>query len=129
MFSALYLRRKACRQSLRDCRWTRRAGADLPRHSRQGGSPVTPSLLILIGIVVMTLALLVSMAGKEEVVEAYRPPPPAPMTVAPAIEPAPADEGPGQCPEVTPDMGFISIDSDKPANVYVGCKWSGSLRL
>lgn len=86
--------------------------------------PILPLLLILIGIVVMTLALLVSMASKEEVVEAP-PAPPAPMTVAPAIEPAPRTEGPGQVSEVTPDMGFISIDSDKPANVYVGDQMVG----
>ena len=86
--------------------------------------PILPLLLILIGIVVMTLALLVSMASKEEVVEAP-PAPAAPMTVAPAIEPAPRTEGPGQVSEVTPDMGFISIDSDKPANVYVGDQMVG----
>ena len=86
--------------------------------------PILPLLLILIGIVVMTLALLVSMASKEDVANAP-PPPPAPVTVAPAIEPAPRTEGPGQVSEVTPDMGFISIDSDKPANVYVGDQMVG----
>jgi len=86
--------------------------------------PILPLLLILIGIVVMTLALLVSMASKDEVAEAP-PAPPATMTIAPAIEPAPRTEGPGQVSEVTPDMGFISIDSDKPANVYVGDQMVG----
>lgn len=87
--------------------------------------PILPLLLILIGIVVMTLALLVSMASKDEVAEAP-PAPPVPVTVAPVIEPAPRTEGPGQISEVTPDMGFISIDSDKPANVYVGDQMLGS---
>ena len=86
--------------------------------------PILPLLLILIGIVVMTLALLVSMANKEDVTEAPVAPP-APVVVAPAIEPAPRTEGPGQVSEVTPDMGFISIDSDKPANVYVGDQMVG----
>ena len=86
--------------------------------------PILPLLLILIGIVVMTLALLVSMASKDEVVD-VPPAPPVPVTVAPVIEPAPRTEGPGQVSEVTPDMGFISIDSDKPANVYVGDQMVG----
>ena len=87
--------------------------------------PILPLLLILIGIVVMTLALLVSMASKDEVPAQTTAPPPRPTMLAPAIEPAPRTDGPGQVSEVLPDLGYLSIDSDSPANVYVGDRMIG----
>lgn len=80
--------------------------------------PILPLLVILIGIVIMTVALWLSYASEDNEVVDTRPPPAAVIAV-PAIEPAPRTEGPGQVSEVAQNKGFISVDSDKPATIYV----------
>jgi hypothetical protein len=82
--------------------------------------PILPLLVILALIAVLTVLFLVIPDGNEEpttqtVVE------PAPV-VAPPIQPtapAPRTEARGQVGEVVGNMGYLSIDSDKPANIYV----------
>jgi len=80
--------------------------------------PILPLLIILIGIVIMTIALWLSYASEGDAVVEPAPVVPA-VIAAPAIKPAPRTEGPGQPSEVAQNKGFISVDSDKPATIYV----------
>jgi len=80
--------------------------------------PILPLLVILALIAVLTILFWVvpdREADPEPVSQ------PAPV-VAPPIQstaPAPRTESRGQVGEVVGKMGYLSIDSDKPANIYV----------
>jgi hypothetical protein len=79
---------------------------------------ILPLLLILIGIVIMAVAFSLNYAGSDatEPIEPVLPTP----TMAPVTNmPAPRTESLGQVGEVARNVGFLSIDSDKPANIYV----------
>lgn len=79
---------------------------------------ILPLLLILIGIVIMAVAFSLKYAGGDAVEPTTRDP--SPPVVAPVTNmPAPRTESSGQVGEVARNIGFLSIDSDKPANVYV----------
>jgi hypothetical protein len=79
---------------------------------------ILPLLLILIGIVIMAVAFSLNYTGSDatEPIEPVLPTP----TMAPVTNmPAPRTESLGQVGEVARNVGFLSIDSDKPANIYV----------
>ena len=78
---------------------------------------ILPLLLILIGIVIMAVAFSLRYAGGESapVIE----PAQEPVVVTPSTTPAPRTESSGQVGEVARNVGFLSIDSDKSANIYV----------
>jgi hypothetical protein len=87
--------------------------------------PILPLLLLLIGIVIVSVFLWISYAG-DQVTQPSAIPPVNPANVAPAIQPAPRTEGPGQVSEVAKDIGFITVHADKPATVYVDDKKVGT---
>ena len=87
--------------------------------------PILPLLLLLIGIVIVSVFLWISYAG-DQVSQSTAVPPVNPTNVAPAIQPAPRTEGPGQVSEVAQDIGFITVHADKPATVYVDDKKVGT---
>ena len=82
--------------------------------------PILPLLIIIIGIAVMAVALGVRSASEPETapIAPVTDPVPTPA-VAPEIRPAPRTEGPGQVGEVATANGFLSVESDNAANVYV----------
>jgi len=82
--------------------------------------PILPLLIIIIGIAVMAVALGVRSASEPTTAPVAPTTAPAPTpVVAPVIRPAPRTEGPGQVGEVATNMGFLTIESDHAANVYV----------
>jgi hypothetical protein len=82
--------------------------------------PILPLLIIIIGIAVMAVALGVRSAVEPTTAPVAPTTAPAPTPViAPVIRPAPRTEGPGQVGEVAANMGFLTIESDHAANVYV----------
>ena len=78
--------------------------------------PILPLLVILIGIVVMTIALWVSYAGDDpaELIS-----PQSPVALTPNIQPAAPQGGRPGAVEVVGNIGFISVNADKPATIYV----------
>ncbi len=77
---------------------------------------ILPLLLILIGIVIMAVAFSLRYAGSEPVAANNTAPAAAPIlapptTQQPAVRP--------QVNDVARNVGFLSIDSDKAANIYV----------
>ena len=78
---------------------------------------ILPLLLILIGIVIMAVAFSLKYAGGETA-PAIEPAEP-PVVVSPSTNPPPRTESQGQVGEVARNVGFLSIESDKPANIYV----------
>ena len=90
--------------------------------------PVLLLVILLIGIAIMALVLSVREVSEPEVVQptvpVNQPMAPAPR-IAPNIQPAPRTEGPGQMGEVQKRVGYLSIDSDESANIYVDDKKVG----
>jgi len=82
--------------------------------------PILPLVIIIIGIAVMAVALGVRSASEpaQTPIEPTTAPAPTPV-VAPEIRSAPRTEGPGQVGEVVSANGFLTIESDHAANVYV----------
>jgi len=80
--------------------------------------PILPLLVLLIGCVIAAVFLVIGSAGNQDPSSASEQRP-NPAAVAPVIEPAPRTEGPGQVSEVAQNIGFITVHSDKAANVYV----------
>jgi len=80
--------------------------------------PILPLLVLLIGCVIAAVFLVIGSAGDQDPPAAPEQRP-NPAAVAPAIQPAPRTEGPGQVSEVAQNIGFITVHSDKAANVYV----------
>ena len=82
--------------------------------------PILPLLVILALIAVVTVLFFVIPDGGEgSSPQSEAKPTPV---VAPPIQPtapAPRTEARGQVGEVVGNMGYLSIDSDKPANIYV----------
>jgi len=79
---------------------------------------ILPLLLILIGIVIMAVAFSLNYAGGDTApaIEPVEPP----VVVSPSSNlPAPRTEAQGQVGEVAQNVGFLSIDSDSAANIYV----------
>ena len=74
---------------------------------------------------IVSVFLWISYAG-DQVSQPTAVPPVNPTNVAPAIQPAPRTEGPGQVSEVAQDNGFITVHADKPATVYVDDKKVGT---
>ena len=78
---------------------------------------ILPLLLILIGIVIMAVAFSLRYAGSESAVVAEEPTRMAMPASAPPASQTPAPRP--QVNNVARNVGFLSIDSDKPANIYV----------
>ena len=66
----------------------------------------------------MAVAFSIKYAGGDAAAPAETSAP-VPATVPVTNMPAPRTESAGQVGEVARNVGFLSIDSDKPANVYV----------
>ncbi|MBC8454914.1 MAG: hypothetical protein H8D71_01770 [Deltaproteobacteria bacterium] len=82
--------------------------------------PILPLLIIMIGIAVMAVALGVRSASEPEKATVVPTTEPAPNpVVAPVIRPAPRTESLGQVGEVATANGFLTVESDHAANVYV----------
>ncbi len=109
---------------------------DVPSESRtfraipdKEDPPVLLLVILLIGIAIMALALTfrevsepVASPVPDTPVEQPVMPPPG---IAPTIKPAPRTEGPGQMGEVSKAFGYLSIESDEAANIYVDDKKVG----
>ena len=112
-----------------------RLNLDVPSESRtfraipdKEDPPVLLLVILLIGIAIMAVVLTFREVGVNETGGASvpAPQPPAPTAgLVPNIQPAPRTGPIGQAGEVERAIGYLSIDSDESANIYVDDKKVG----
>lgn len=114
-----------------------RLNLDVPSESRtfraipdKEDPPVLLLVILLIGIAIMAVVLTFREVGSSETASAPSAPPASqPATPAvglvPNIQPAPRTSSGGQSGEVDRAIGYLSIDSDESANIYVDDKKVG----